>query len=148
MRTRIRRFRLADLDRLLQIERVSFPKAAYPRDLFLELYQDCGSLFFVANRGSSMAGYSVACTRAPRAELVSIAVDPRYRRLGVAVALMKHMLANLRKLGITRFSLMVRPRNSGAIELYRAFGFRRTGRVARYYENGEDGVRMTLTLEP
>ena len=148
LQTRIRHFRLADLDRLLQIERLAFPKAAYPRDLFLELYQDCGSLFFVANRGGSMTGYSVACTRPPRAELVSIAVDPNHRRMGVAVALMKHMLARLRKLGVTRFSLMVRARNSGAIELYRRFGFRRTGRVARYYENGEDGVRMALTIEP
>ena len=36
MLLRIRRFRLADLDRLMEIERAAFPKAAYPRDLFLD----------------------------------------------------------------------------------------------------------------
>jgi ribosomal-protein-alanine N-acetyltransferase len=41
---------------------------------------------------------------------------------------------------------MVRARNTAAIALYRSFGFRRTGRVARYYENGEDGVRMALEV--
>lgn len=146
MLIRIRRFRLADLDRLMEIERAAFPKAAYPRDLFLELHHDCGSLFFVAVRGEALAGYSVACTRLPRAELVSIAVDPRFRRLGVAQALLRRTLSRLRAAGVTRLSLMVRARNAAAIALYWSFGFRRTGRAARYYENGEDGVRMALEL--
>jgi ribosomal-protein-alanine N-acetyltransferase len=146
MTLRIRRFRLADLDRLLEIERAAFPKAAYPRDLFLELYQDCGRLFYVALRGRSIAGYSVACVRLHRAELISIAVDPRHRRQGIAEALLRRTLARLRQAGAARLTLMVRARNRGAIALYRTFGFSRTGRVARYYENGEDGIRMSLPL--
>jgi [ribosomal protein S18]-alanine N-acetyltransferase len=146
MTIRIRRFRLADLDRLMQIERASFPKAAYEREFFLELYENCGRLFFVAVRGQSLAGYSVTCTKAPRAELVSIAVRHRYRRSGVAQALLRRTILRLREAGATRLSLMVRARNAGAIALYGSFGFRRTGRVARYYENGEDGVRMALEL--
>ena len=146
MRTVIRRFRLTDLDRLLEIERSAFPKAAYPRDLFLELYEDCASLFFVALRGRSIAGYSVTCVRPPRAELVSIAVDRRHRRLGIAGALLRRTLTRLRRLGAVRLNLMVRARNRGAIALYRSFGFRITARVAAYYENGEDGVRMSLAI--
>ena len=146
MTLRIRRFRLVDLDRLLDIERAAFPKAAYPRDLFLELYQDCGRLFYVAMRGRSIAGYSVTCVRLPRAELISIAVDPRHRRQGIAEALLRRTLARLRQAGAARLTLMVRARNRGAIALYSTFGFRRTGRVARYYENGEDGIRMSLPL--
>jgi ribosomal-protein-alanine N-acetyltransferase len=147
MKTSIRRFRLADLDRLLAIERNAFPKAAYPRDMFLELYEDCAEFFYVAVRGRSLAGYSVSCARPPRAELISIAVDRRYRRLGIADALMRRTLLRLRQSGTARLNLMVRARNRGAIALYKAFGFRRTGRVARYYENGEDGVRMSLPLD-
>jgi ribosomal-protein-alanine N-acetyltransferase len=147
MKTSIRRFRPSDIERLLEIERNAFPKAAYPRDLFLELLADCGRLFFVALRGRSIAGYSVACARPPRAELISIAVDRRYRRLGIAEALLRRTLMRLRQAGAARLSLMVRARNRGAIALYRTFGFRRTGRVARYYENGEDGVRMSLALD-
>jgi ribosomal-protein-alanine N-acetyltransferase len=146
MPIRIRRFRLADLDRLLEIEHAAFPKAAYSRDLFLELHRDCASLFFVAIRGRSLAGYSVACTRLPRAELISIAVDPRFRRTGVAQALLGRTIRRVRHAGAGRLSLMVRARNTAAIALYRNFGFRRKGRVARYYENGEDGVRMALEL--
>jgi len=143
----IRRFRLADLDRLMEIERAAFPKAAYPRDLFLELYEDCGKFFYVALRGRSIAGYTVTCVRLPRAELISIAVDPKYRRQGIAEALMKRTLSRLRQAGAAKLNLMVRARNRGAIALYQEFGFRRTGKVARYYENGEDGVRMSLAVE-
>ena len=146
MPIRIRRFRAADLDRLMEIERAAFPKAAYPRDLFLELHQDCGSFFYVAFSGPSFAGYSVACTRLPRAELVSIAVHPRFRRTGIAQALLGRTISRLRQSGAARLSLMVRARNAAAIGLYWSIGFRRAGRVARYYENGEDGVRMTLAL--
>ena len=56
MLIRIRRFRRADLDSLMEIEQACFPKAAYPRDMFLELYKACGGLFLVANIGDSMAG--------------------------------------------------------------------------------------------
>jgi ribosomal-protein-alanine N-acetyltransferase len=146
MTLRIRRFRLADLDRLLEIERAAFPKAAYPRDLFLELFEDCSKLFFVAMRGRSIAGYTVTCVRLPRAEMISIAVDPKHRRQGIAEAMMKRTLARLRQAGAVKLNLMVRARNRGAIALYRGFGFRRSGKVARYYENGEDGVRMSLLL--
>ena len=146
MTIRVRPFRLSDLDLLMDIEKAAFPKAAYPRDLFLELYADCGDLFFVALRGESLTGYSVACARPPRAELVSIAVDPRFRRMGVAQALLRRTILRLRRNGIERLSLMVRARNAAAIALYASFGFRRTGRAARYYETGEDGVRMALAL--
>jgi ribosomal protein S18 acetylase RimI-like enzyme len=146
MLIRIRRFRRADLDSLMEIERACFPKAAYPRDMFLELYKACGGLFLVANISDSMAGYSVVCVRPPRAELVSIAVAPTVRRSGVAQALLQQTLVRLRRAGILRLSLMVRSRNRAAIRLYRGFGFRHKGRVAGYYENGEDGIRMTLTL--
>ncbi len=143
---RIRRFRPGDFDRLMEIERAAFPKAAYPRDLFVEYYEVCGSLFFVAMRGAAMAGYSVTCTRLPRAELISIAVDPRHRRMGVAQKLMAHTIVRLRQRGAATLSLVVRARNRRAIALYRSFGFRRVARIARYYENGEDGMRMRLRI--
>jgi ribosomal-protein-alanine N-acetyltransferase len=146
MRLSIRRFRLRDLDRLLEIERASFRRESYPRELFLELFQHCRAWFLVAAYGESIAGYSVACVRMQRAELVSIAVDPAFRRRRIAEALLRRTLSRLRRAGVTRLSLMVRKRNAGAIALYRRFGFRHKGRVAGYYENGEDGIRMMLDL--
>ena len=146
MPLRIRRFRLTDLDRILEIEEAAFPKAAYEREFFLELYERCGRLFFVAIRGRSRVAYSVTCTRPPRAELVSIAVDPHFRRTGVAQALLRRTISHLRRSGAARLILTVRAGNAAAIALYRGFGFRRTGRAPRYYENGEDGVRMALEL--
>jgi ribosomal protein S18 acetylase RimI-like enzyme len=43
---------------------------------------------------------------------------------------------------------MVRRDNHAAISLYRTFGFRRTGTVIRYYDDGATGWRMSLKLTP
>ena len=51
-RIEIRRFRLADLDRIMEIEHASFGKDAYERNLFAEFYHKCGDLFLVAERRS------------------------------------------------------------------------------------------------
>jgi ribosomal-protein-alanine N-acetyltransferase len=45
-----------------------------------------------------------------------------------------------------RFTLEVRESNTGAIELYKRFGFAPAGRRRRYYQdNGEDAVVMWRT---
>ena len=52
MRTQymIRRAGLADLDRILEIERSSFGREAYDRKLFAYYQERCGDLFLVSGR--------------------------------------------------------------------------------------------------
>jgi len=45
---RIRPFRMADLDRVLEMEHLGFGKDAYSRNLFAELHARRGNLFLVA----------------------------------------------------------------------------------------------------
>jgi ribosomal-protein-alanine N-acetyltransferase len=45
---RVRRARLRDLDRILEIERASFGRHAYDRKLFADYWRKCGGLFLVA----------------------------------------------------------------------------------------------------
>lgn len=134
------------MKRILEIEAASFPEEPYSREMFVELYEECGDLFFVAKRAGRIAGYMVTCAGKTSAELVSIAVAPGHRRSGVAARLLARTIRTLRKRGIERLRLMVRTTGSPAIALYRRFGFVRTGRVARYYEDGGDAYRMSLPL--
>jgi [ribosomal protein S18]-alanine N-acetyltransferase len=147
----VRPFRAPDMDRILEIEVACFGADAYDRNLFAQLARQCGSLFLVAGRGRSMGGYMVTCmrgTKAPgRAELVSIGVDPRFRRVGVASSLMKSTLRRLRLQGASRISLMVRVSNGTARRFYERHGFQKLRTEARYYEDGEDAVLMSLLLE-
>lgn len=142
----IRKLRLADLDRILEIERASFGPDAYDRKLFANYLHTCGDLFFAVERGRKLWGYLIACARGERAELVSVAVDPAARGKGAASALMERALRRLKRRGIARFSLMVKTANREAEACYVKYGFRRVRRVRRYYEDGSDAWLMARNL--
>ncbi len=75
-----------------------------------------------------------------------MAVDPAWLGKGAASALMESTLRRLRRRGITRFGLMVKVTNRRALALYEKFGFRKLRRVARYYEDGADGLSLAKDL--
>src|SRR5690242_14909116 len=130
----IRRFHLRDLDRIAEIESASFGRDAYDRNLFAEFFHKCGELFLVSTRASGVCGYMTTCVRGDRAEVVSIAVDPKARKKGVASALMESTLRRLRRRGIQRVALMVKVTNGPARRFYEKYGFRKARLVRRYYE--------------
>jgi ribosomal-protein-alanine N-acetyltransferase len=146
----IRRSRLADLDRIMEIERANFGPDAYDRNLFAEYTRQCGELFLVAVHGRKVWGYVLTCRRAGafrnRAELVSLAVDPVMQGRGVAPALMESTLRRLRLRGVSRFGLIVKVTNGRARAFYEKYGFNKVRTVRRYYENGEDGWLMARSL--
>jgi ribosomal-protein-alanine acetyltransferase len=138
----IRIFRAGDLQRVLSLERATFPEGPYNQAMFRELYRDCGGLFFVAVRLPRIVGYMVTCVDKAEAEIVSIGVDPRCQKMGIGTRLMQRTLAALERRGIQRIELMVRTTNKDGVRFYRRFGFRSVGRVARYYEDRGDAVHM------
>ena len=142
----VRRVRVADLNRIMEIERASFGDEAYYRNLFAEFFRKCGELFLVAEHGRTVQGYTVTCIRGEQAELVSVAVDPAARRMGTASALMESTLRRLRRRGVARIGLMVRATNHEARAFYERYGFEKVGRAPRYYEDGGDGWRMAKRL--
>jgi ribosomal-protein-alanine N-acetyltransferase len=145
-RITVRRCRGADLPRVLAIERASFASDAWPREFFAGLLEECPRLFLVGSVEGRVAGYGAAVVRGEAAELVSVAVGPRYRGRGVASALIRRVLALLRREAGRQCWLTVRPGNRRAIRLYRAFGFIRVRRVKDYYGRGRDGWRMRVRL--
>ena len=142
----IRPFRPADIDRILEIERASFGRDAWPRSMFLDFSRHCPDLFLVLKSGRRIAGYSITCTTGEKAELTSIAVDPRVRRRGFAQALLDYTASELRRCRVHSWWLMVRVDNVAAIAFYRGYGFARTRLVRNYYEDGASGYRMRLAL--
>ena len=147
----IRFFRRSDLDRILEIEHLSFGKYAWDRNLFADFYHKCGELFLVAVKGRKVCGYILTCLGGRihcTAELVSLAVDPTYRGKGVASALMDGTLRRLRSRGILRIHLMVKVTNQSAIRFYERYGFQKGRLVRAYYEDGADGRRMEKLLTP
>jgi ribosomal-protein-alanine N-acetyltransferase len=145
-RVEIRPFQRRDLDRILEIERVSFGADAWDRDLFLEYSRRCPDLFLVARRARRIAGYIITCIGSKDAELVSIAVDPRDRMRGLGRALLDETLAQLRSRQVSNWWLMVATANKPAIHFYENYGFVRTRRSKRYYGAGRDAWRMRFVV--
>jgi [ribosomal protein S18]-alanine N-acetyltransferase len=127
---------------VVDIERASFGKDAWPAELFVEYWRHGPELFLIARVGRRIAGYSITRTSWRGAELESIAVDPRYRGRGVAQALLDATLAQLPAGAVLR--LMVSTANDAALRFYRQYGFVRTRLVKRYYGRGRDAWRMVL----
>ena len=143
----------ADLDRILEIERASFGRDSYDRNLFAEYALKCGSLFLVCERSFKVWGYAIACLSGrrrgdvlPEAELVSLAVDPAARRTGAAKALLRSTLRRLRARRVARLRLMVKVTNQAARTFYETFGFEKVRTVRGYYEDGQDACAMAKRL--
>jgi ribosomal-protein-alanine N-acetyltransferase len=135
-----------DLRRILEIEAASFGRDAWDRPIFEDALDRSPGLFVVARLAGRIAGYSITFIERGAAELVSIAVHPKYRRNGVGEALMHFTLPDLKQRGVARWRLMVRIDNEQAIGFYRGFGFERIRTVRGYYGRGVDAWRMELRL--
>jgi len=146
MRYSVRRARPSDLSRIITIERAGFGEWAWDRNLFAEYTHTCGELFLVAEAGGKVIGYCIGCLSRGTASLESIAVAPAAKGKGAADALLRSLLRRLRRKGVARVGLMAKATNGRAIRFYEKYGFRRIRRVARYYEDGEDGVLFHLDL--
>ena len=148
-RLNIRRATRDDLTAILRIEKASFLRDAWTREQFRGYLSDpVNCIFLVAVKGAVIAGYAIGFHTGTRSELDSIAVAPAHRSSGIAAALMRRLMALMRRRGVSTMSLMVRLDNTAAITLYRKLGFRRERRVNDYYEDGAPAWRMKASLPP
>jgi ribosomal-protein-alanine N-acetyltransferase len=138
----IRRARGEDLRSILRIEKMSFARDAWDRDIFLDYLARSGTLFLAATIDHAVVGYIVASLGDTRAEVDSIAVAPAKRGRGIASALLQRVVGVLRRRGLKTVCLNVRIENQAAIRLYRKLGFRRVRRVHGYYDDGASAWRM------
>jgi len=96
---------------------------------------------------NTLAGFLCSWMIAGELEILNIATDPAWRRRGVAAALMQHVFDRARRQGLSSAFLEVRVGNTGAIDLYRRFGFNVVSRRPGYYADGEDALLMQWRQE-
>ena len=141
-RVHIRRAEEQDLQRIIRIEQASFGADAWDRDLLRKYLRHCPKLFLVAETPTRLAGYIITCIADGKAELVSIAVAPAFRRHGIGKLLLAGTRTRLRRHDVGAWWLMVRTTNEPAIRFYRRFGFVLARLVKNYYEDGANAWCM------
>jgi ribosomal-protein-alanine N-acetyltransferase len=107
-----------------------------------------GCVALVASTSPAQApqGFLIVRSAGDEAELLTLAVDPACRRLGLASALLAAATAALRGAGSKRLFLEVDQGNSAARGLYQSLGAVVVGRRPRYYEHGADADIFSLAL--
>jgi ribosomal-protein-alanine N-acetyltransferase len=141
---RIRPATRADLGTILSLEQAVFPLDAYPRAEFLYWLRRAPRRFLVAERDGRVIGYVITLVQGRAGHLISLAVDPAQRRQGIGQALVTHVLADLRRVGVPVLDLEVRPSNTAGRRFWEHFCFVPVGILPGYYPDGEDGVQMRL----
>lgn len=97
--------------------------------------------------GDKLVAYSFAVLVADEAHLGNLAVDPGFRRKGIAQTLLLDLLTEARKLGVRRVTLEVRESNDVARKFYARNGFVDIAIRKSYYRNPvEDAIVMLLVL--
>ncbi|MEM1668432.1 MAG: ribosomal protein S18-alanine N-acetyltransferase [Thermofilaceae archaeon] len=144
----IREARKEDLTDVYDIETLSFGSEAY-EPFLLQLYFNLArETFLVAEVEGRVIGYAIGVlTRWGGGHVISIAVHPSFRRMGVAEKLLRELLKRMRQRGAKAVRLEVKVSNEPAINLYKKLGFRAVGVISNYYPNGEDAYVMMVDFD-
>jgi len=139
---KLREMQRADLNKVLEIERASFEQP-YTREIFEQELKIKVANLWVATHRKNILGYIDFWVVADEVELISIAVHPQFKRMGVGDLLLGEMLRHVEALGSAFVYLDVRESNLPAQKLYSKFGFTKVGVRRRYYsDNQEDAIIM------
>ena len=106
------------------------------------------SAWIVALEGERVVGYVGSQSVIDQADMMNIAVDPDYRRHGIAEHLVGELETQLRERDVRELLLEVRVSNEPARKLYEKLGFTVVGRRPGYYSRPrEDALIMRKGLD-
>jgi ribosomal protein S18 acetylase RimI-like enzyme len=127
-----------DLGALRQLEKICFPKDAWPLLDLIGVLSLPNVVRLKAVCEDKMVGFVAGDRRSnDLAWIATIGVLPAYRRRGIAAALLRVCESQL---NVTRIRLSVRLGNAGAIQLYERFGYQRIDIWPEYYQDGTDAL--------
>lgn len=146
----IRRMSSTDLERIRALDHISFslpwPDSSFKFEVEENEVSRCwvaetpladGSMYIVA--------MIVAWLIVDEVHIATLAVDPAFRRQGIAQRLLAFTLIDAVRSGAACSFLEVRAGNLAARSLYSLFGYEEVGIRKKYYQdNGEDAVMMNL----
>ncbi len=143
---RIRRAEISDTDRIAAIEAESFTDP-WTREGVRAVLASPGVTGLVAEQQGQVVAYVIARGTVEVVEILDLAVQQEWRRVGAASALLRQLIGGYAALGFHEVFLEVRESNVPAQRLYWAHGFRAAGRRPRYYRKPtEDAILLRLEL--
>lgn len=96
------------------------------------------SLWLVAVDGHAVVGYIGSQSVLGEGDVMNLAVEPGYRRKGIASMLLDGLQQALREKEVYSLTLEVRASNEAAIDLYHKHGYIQVGRRPNYYHRPKE----------
>ncbi len=142
--TTLREYRPEDFDVLWQLDQRCFEDGISYGEAELRHYLERSSSFtLVAEEGNKIIGFLVADRdRRGFGHIITIDVDPKFRRHGVGATLMKATEDKLRDSGCKSVLLETAVNNMAALAFYKAHGYSVLKTIPRYYLNSIDALLM------
>jgi ribosomal-protein-alanine acetyltransferase len=138
------------LDKLCEIEKQCFEQEAFTKQQLVYLLTDYNTIGLTALVNGEIAGFAIARVDIGRNEqfghIVTVDVTPTYRRKGIAQKLLHEIETTFKERGINECRLEVREDNVAASNLYQKLGYKKVGRLKRYYGNAH-GLYLKKTLQ-
>ncbi len=142
----IRPFQPRDLDGVMALIQGQFGEVFRP-DLYTSISQAWREAFLVVDTGEAIGGALIGIHDGPlTGRILIMVVDPSLRNRGVGARLMQLFAQRCMERSFRSVSLEVRASNVPAQNFYHRHGFRPVGLLPRYYNDGEDGVKMERVL--
>jgi ribosomal-protein-alanine N-acetyltransferase len=152
----LRKFKPDDLQAVMQINRVCLPEN-YTDMFFVDLHERFPETFIVAEDKTGLLGYIMCRIEVGlssmglgglirKGHVVSIAVLPQARRMGVASGLIKAAMEGMNYYKAKQIYLEVRVTNNAGVMLYKKLGLEVSRTINGYYSDGEDAYVMTKKL--
>jgi len=133
-----------DLAATVELEQMCFEDPWPASALLGELMRDQLRFPLVVEVDGVLRGYLMSWRIESQLHILNIAVDPQWRRRGLAAALLVAAAQQASTWQLTEVTLEVRRSNAAARTFYSRFGLSEVGVRLRYYRsNGEDAIVMT-----
>ena len=138
------------LDKLYEIEKQCFEQEAFTKQQLAYLLTDYNAIGLAARVNGEIAGFAIARVDIRRnmsfGHILTVDIAPAYRRKGIAQKLLHEVETIFREKGIKECRLEVREDNVAALNLYQKLGYKKVGKLAKYYGNAH-GLYLKKTLQ-
>lgn len=142
MKIHIRPIEREDVDEVSRLEEETF-SMPWSRDAFLKMVTKEDAAYYVAESDSGIVGGCGVLMIAGEGNITNVAVSESARNKGIGTRLLKYMMEEGYRNGLTAFTLEVRVSNAAAIHVYEKLGFRSEGIRPNFYEKPvEDAMIM------
>ena len=139
---RYRKMRETDIKRVAELEKICFRTPWSYNSLLGELSNEVAYYVVAVDEEKDLVvGYAGTWIMFDESHMTNIAVDPDYRKQGIARAMILKLMEEALRKGAERMTLEVRENNHSAQRLYASLDFAYAGTRKRYYtDTGENAL--------